>query len=85
MFRVDYLASVLNAMALLWLQADPFTRPLITAAADQIDTTLQRDPHNAGESRAGGLRILIVLPLGVLFQIEPDGQTVTVIDIWFIP
>jgi hypothetical protein len=46
MFRVDYLASVLDAMARIWVQADPITRQTITLAADEIDQILQQDPAN---------------------------------------
>jgi len=84
MFRVEYLQTVLSSMAAIWVLADPHTRRAIAAAADQIDRILERDPHNAGESRPGGRRILIVLPVGVIFWFGPDGQTVTVIDFWFI-
>ncbi len=34
-----------------------------------------------GESRPGGRRITFVAPLAVRFQIEADGQTVTVLQV----
>lgn len=82
MFQVDYLGPVLDILAAAWVNADAPTRRKITAAADLIDSQLKRDPHHVGESRSGGRRIIIELPLAAIYRFEPDGRTVTVTDMW---
>jgi hypothetical protein len=80
MFQVEWLQSALDALADGWVRAAPAERPRITGAADQIDWRLQHDPQNEGESRSAGRRVLLVPPLTVVYRIEPDGQTVTVLQ-----
>ncbi len=82
MFQVDYLEPVLGRLATAWVNADEPTRRAITAAANIIDSLLQRDPHNVGESRPGGRRILFEKPLAAIYRFEPDGRTVTVVNMW---
>lgn len=81
MFRVDWLESALDELMTLWTQADSTQRQAITAASHVIEQRLSRDPFNEGESRPGGRRITFVAPLAVRFQVEPDGQTVTVLHV----
>ncbi|HZV04722.1 MAG TPA: hypothetical protein VE999_06535 [Gemmataceae bacterium] len=81
MFRVDWLEVALDELTTLWMQADATQRQAITAASHAIDQRLSSDPHNEGESRPGGRRITFVAPLAVRFQVEPDGQTVTVLHV----
>ena len=81
MFRVRWERRALNELANLWTQADSAQRQAITAASQAIDQRLRRDPRNAGESRSGGRRILFAPPLVVIFRIEPDGQTVSVLTV----
>jgi hypothetical protein len=71
----------LNELANLWARADSSLRQSITRASHRIDQLLRKDPHNQGESRSGGRRIMFVAPLAVSFRIEPDGQTVSVLNI----
>ena len=80
-FRVDWLQVALDELTTLWTQADATQRQAITAASHAIDQRLGNDPFNEGESRAGGRRITFVPPLAVRFQIEADGQTVTVLQV----
>jgi plasmid stabilization system protein ParE len=82
MFRVEWIQSALNELAQIWNQGDSARRAAITTASHRIDQTLEQDPHHAGESRPGGRRVLFESPLGVLFRIEMDGQTVTVLRCW---
>jgi len=81
MFLVEWLQSVLDELARLWTEADSALRKAITAASHEIDQRLQRDPHNEGESRSMGRRIMFVAPLAVTFRIEPDGKTITIVDV----
>jgi hypothetical protein len=81
MFRVEWLQSALDELATIWMQADAVLRQAITAASHSIEQRLQRDPLNEGESRPGGRRIMFVPPLAVIFRVEADGQTVTVLHV----
>ncbi len=81
MFRVEWLQSALDELAILWTQADATLRQAITAASHTLEQRLRTDPANEGESRPGGRRITFVSPLAVRFQIEADGQTVTVLQV----
>lgn len=81
MFRVRWERRALNELALLWSQADSAVRQAIAPAAHEVDQRLQNDPHNEGESRSGGRRVLFVGPLVVLFRVEDDGQTVSVLQV----
>ena len=85
MFQVEWLESALNELARLWTQADSQLRKDITQATRQSDVLLQQDPIGNSESRPNGRRILFVSPLGIIFRIEPDGQTVTVLRVWTFP
>ena len=82
MFWIRWEEAALNELAALWLQAGSAMREAITAAAHQIDQQLQANPYGLGESRPEGRRVLFFYPLGVLFRIEQDEQTVSVLHIW---
>jgi hypothetical protein len=81
MFHVEWLQSALDELAALWVLADSELRRAITAATDDIDRRLSRDPTNEGESRPGRRRIMFVPPLAVAIRIEPDGQRVSVLHV----
>jgi hypothetical protein len=81
MFRVEWLQSALDELADLWTKADPVQRQAITGASHLLDQRLKRDPHVEGESRSRGRRITFAPPLAITFRIEPDGQTVTVLQV----
>ena len=83
MYQVRWLQSAINQLAPSWGQADASTAQSIRAAMDWIDQSLQRDPANEGESRSNGRRIMFAPPLAVVFRIEPDGQTVSILSARF--
>jgi hypothetical protein len=80
MFTVRWKRTALDALADLWLEADD--RESVTAAVTEIDRTIARDPHSAGESRSEQIRVLFVPPLGVFFEIDEPHQTVHVLRTW---
>lgn len=82
MFHVRWEGMALNELTALWTDAESSLRQLITETVPQIDRQLETDPFVESESRSGGRRILFSSPLGVLFRIEADGQTVSVLHIW---
>jgi plasmid stabilization system protein ParE len=59
-------------------------RHVVSRAADEIDAELERKPHDCGESREGGRRVMFVWPLGVSFKIDEDRQEVRIISVWHI-
>lgn len=81
MFQVEWLQIAQDELTSIWMQADSIQRQAITTASHVLEQRLQSDPANEGESRPGGRRITFVPPLAVRFQIEADGQTVTVLHV----
>lgn len=82
MFRVRWEESAENELAALWTDADSAVRQLITETVPQIDQQLETDPLAESESRSEGRRVLFCSPLGILFRIEADGRTVSVLHVW---
>lgn len=82
MYRVDWLQTALDQLAALWTPADSVLRQAITAASHEIDRQLQIDPYIRSESRPGGRRVFFAPPLGILFRLEADGHTVSVLRVW---
>ncbi len=78
MYRVEWLQPALDALTAAWLQADQELRQAITAATHLLDETLRRDPTNAEESRDAGVRIHILAPLVIWFQVDPAERIVHV-------
>jgi len=82
MYQVDWLQTALDQLTAIWMSADSAQRQAITTAAHQIEQQLQRDPFGPSESRPNERRILLVSPLGILFRIEADGRTVSILRVW---
>ena len=53
-------------------------------AFEEIEMSLAQDAHLKGESRKGHRRILISMPIGVIFRAFPDTNEVLVLDAWMI-
>lgn len=78
--------------SVFWVpEADERLQALIAASSDEnalirvareIDFWLARDPLNFGESRSEALRLGVVRPIAVLFEVLDDPPTVIVLDIW---
>ena len=73
--------EVEDELARLWL--DAATRHIVTQAANRIDSLLQTQPNEVGESRAGGRRILLVPPLGAIYRIFEADLQVRVLRVWY--
>jgi hypothetical protein len=69
----------LQQLAQIWLDAPD--RNAVTAAANEVDRLLAANPCDMGESRAGGLRVLIVEPLIVGYMVFEDDLRVIVFSI----
>ena len=81
MFRVRWERRALDELTTLWTKADSAQRQVLTAASHTVDKRLRHNPFGEGESRSLGRRILFVPPLAVIFRIEADGQTVSVLQV----
>ncbi len=82
MVTVRWKQSALNELATLGTQADSAMRQAITVATNHIDEELQQDPVNKGESGEGSVRILLVFPLGVRFEVDKQNSIVRVLHVW---
>jgi hypothetical protein len=78
-YTVVWLASAEAELATIWLSATD--RDAVSRAAQQIDLLLQREPEEAGESRAEG-RILLIAPLGVAFEVVSQKRLARVLEVW---
>ncbi len=83
MYTVSWSPSAERELADIWNKASD--RAEITAAANEIDADLARDPLTLGEARGGHTRIVFVTPLAVLFDVEETDQSVRVWDVWRWP
>ena len=82
-YTVTWKPSVKQGLADLWITAPD--RSAVTAAANSIDRLLQVDPLDRGESRGGTLRILIVQPLAVVYEVRQHDRLVQVLSIRHVP
>jgi hypothetical protein len=81
-YTVVWKPSAEAMLAHLWNTATD--RHAVTRAANQIDLWLQRDPLSQGESRSGSVRVLVVPPLAVHFQVLELDRLVQVLKVWRI-
>lgn len=67
-------------LAEIWLKAPDQTA--VAAAADRIDAALRVNPLKLGESREGISRIVVDVPLSVLFRVWTEDRRVQVTSVW---
>lgn len=67
-------------LAELWM-SQPSLKREITAAANEVNGRLRLNPLGQGESRAGSLRIMLVEPLVVDFEVVLDDLRVEVLNV----
>lgn len=84
MFEVEWAEDALSELATIWTSADSDLRAAVTAATNQIDQHLQADPLGVGESRPDGRRVHFVPPLGLIYRLHEDEQTVIVSRVWLV-
>lgn len=82
-FSVLWKARAEEQLAAVWMAARD--RDAVASAANRIDSLLRSDPSSRGESRAGAIRILIVPPLAVTFEVNEADRTVLVLDLRPLP
>ncbi len=79
-YTVIWRATAEEELADLWLKAED--RNAMAEMADRMDNLLRRDAHELGESRSEGVRILVIPPLGVEFEVQEADRMVYVLSIW---
>jgi hypothetical protein len=78
-YRVKWHRRAIRQLADAYLAARTAGRgAAFTAASAQVEALLVADPANLGESRAGGLRVVVITPLVVDFVVQPHRQRVVV-------
>jgi hypothetical protein len=83
-FRVRWGQQALDQLANLWTGADSAQRQAITTACHTLEQVLRRNAPRLGESRFGRERITFMPPLGIIFRVEADGRTVSVLHAWVV-
>ena len=79
-FTVVWTPNAERRLAELWMSLPDLQRK-ITAAANDVDARLRLNPLGQGESRTGPLRIMLVEPLVVDFEVILDDQRVEVLNV----
>jgi len=69
-------------LAEIWSNSNAEDRSKLSAAANEIDERLRRNPSECGESREAGRRILLIPPLGAKLRVFPDDRIVCVLEVW---
>ena len=79
-YTVGWTGAALRELASEWIQAED--RAAVSAASNEIDRWLAEGPRDQGESRSGMVRIMLVRPLAVEFEIIEDDCKVRVLAVW---
>jgi plasmid stabilization system protein ParE len=80
MYTVRWKRTALDQLTEIWLSAPD--RGLINTAVDEFDQLLSRRPDEAGESRAGNVRVYFCSHLGIFFEVDEGSGTVDVLRVW---
>jgi len=82
MYRVEWLRAAVVPVATALRDADAALRIAIRQAVTEIGIQLRSNPELKGESRSGGRRILLAAPLGIIFRVNSQTQSVLVVRAW---
>lgn len=80
-YTVGWTPGAKHDLARFWLGARD--RISIGEASEAIERQLSTDPLNAGESRVGRFRVLIVEPLVVVYSVQPEDRLVKVVQVTY--
>jgi len=78
-WTVDWLSEAEDDLADLWIHAPD--RAALTAAQNQIDQLLRRDPLGLGTELGEGLRKITVEPLKAYYTVDVPRRRVTVSNV----
>jgi hypothetical protein len=79
-YTVVWIPTADDELATLWMKSKD--REVVTSSANEIDRRLRLNPHQQGECRSQGRRILLVPPLGVVYRVNDDDRLVRVLHVW---
>ena len=82
-FTVTWKPSAVEALANAWLHST--RRDKVSKAANEIDGLLREHPQQVGEPAILNSRILVCLPLAVVYDVQPDDRLVNVLMVTMIP
>jgi hypothetical protein len=82
MFSVFRSETTTSFLRQTWEQADDALQRAILRATDLLNRALAECPHEQGESRGDGRRILFEAPLGVEFDIDEARRMVRIQRAW---
>jgi hypothetical protein len=82
MFSIYRNQAALAPLTATWEQADSRLREAILHASRCVDEQLQSEPHEKGESREQGTRILFQAPLAVTFEVDQARKLVRILRAW---
>ena len=82
MFSIYRTNEAQSPLRSVWEQAGSALRKAILQASHQADELLHHEPHEQGESRGDKARILLLAPLGILFEVDHDKRLVTILRSW---
>ncbi len=82
-FTVVWKPGAVEALAAAWLSSD--RRVDVAAAADEIERLLRTGPTDVGVPGPLDSRILVCVPLAVVFDIRPDDRIVEVLRVVTVP
>ena len=81
-YAVDWVGTAERRLIEIWLSSR--RRDAVTRAAQAIDRELEAHPFDVGESRDFGQRILLAMPLGVVYEVRSENKLVRVLRVWEI-
>jgi hypothetical protein len=78
-YTVTWKPSAEEKLAAIWMTASD--REAVVAASGSIDHLLGHRADSVGESRSGSVRILLVPPLAITFEVREDDRMVAVLSV----
>src|SRR5262249_51679304 len=82
MFSIFRSESATSLLKQTWEQADEALQRAILRATELLNRALAQCPHEQGESRGDGRRILFEAPLGIEFEIDEARRMVHIQRTW---
>jgi hypothetical protein len=82
MFNIFRTGEATSPLKHAWEQGGEKTRRAILKATQAIDRLLSSAPHEQGESREAGRRVIFADPVGVEFEIDDANRRVNVVRAW---
>jgi hypothetical protein len=78
-YTVVWDQAALDELASIWVGVSD--RAAVTTAANQVEQTLRRNPHQQGEDFYGD-RLLVIDPLSIVFSVNDADRIVRVLRVW---